>query len=67
MRRVSAVLLLSRKKKSTPTVVTSVRTMEIEEESGQFLVTVSSRAMMLPTMNESLPPTSCGTAYWPKE
>ena len=44
----------------------SVSTMDIDDESGQFLVTVSSRAMILPSMNEFLPPTSCGTAYCPK-
>jgi len=59
-------LLLSLRKRSTPIVVMSVSTMDIDDESGQFLVIVSSRAMILPSMKEFLPPTSWGTAYCPK-
>ena len=38
---------------------------DIAAAFGQFLVIVSSLAIMLPNIRESLPPTSCGIAYDP--
>jgi len=62
----SRLFLLSFRNKSTPIIVITVSTTDIEEASGQFLVVVSSRDIMLPSIMESLPPTSIGITYDPK-